>query len=179
MATSTDAVSVTIDQYLNTSYRPDCDWIDGELKERNVGEAPHSAVQKFIITYLSAREEEWGITIWPEQRVQTSTTHYRVPDICVTRDTARFEPIITSAPLVCIEIMSREDRLSELKARADDYLAMGVLAVWIIDSKNRTAWTADRLVLKTVATDLTVQGFQIRVPVAAIFAYLDKLQARR
>ena len=35
MATST---LVPLSEYLRTSYRPDRDWIDGVVKERNVGE---------------------------------------------------------------------------------------------------------------------------------------------
>jgi hypothetical protein len=29
----------------DTTYRPDRDYIDGELKERNMGERPHAALQ--------------------------------------------------------------------------------------------------------------------------------------
>ena len=29
---------VPLSQYLTTSYRPDCEYLDGELLERNVGE---------------------------------------------------------------------------------------------------------------------------------------------
>ena len=32
------AVPVSLQEYLETSYRPDCDYLDGELLERNVGE---------------------------------------------------------------------------------------------------------------------------------------------
>lgn len=42
MATST---LIPVSEYLNTVYRPDCDYIDGELRERNVGERPHAQLQ--------------------------------------------------------------------------------------------------------------------------------------
>ncbi|HLI64222.1 MAG TPA: hypothetical protein VKV05_12550 [Terriglobales bacterium] len=29
---------VTIEEYLRSCYRPDCDYVDGELQERNLGE---------------------------------------------------------------------------------------------------------------------------------------------
>ena len=41
---STVAV-VSIEEYLSTSYRPDCDYVDGEVRERNLGEYPHSNLQ--------------------------------------------------------------------------------------------------------------------------------------
>ncbi len=37
MSTSTP-LFVPLEVYLRTSYRPDRDWIDGEAKERNIGE---------------------------------------------------------------------------------------------------------------------------------------------
>jgi len=31
------ATAVPLSEYLNTTYRPDCDYLEGELLERNVG----------------------------------------------------------------------------------------------------------------------------------------------
>jgi Uma2 family endonuclease len=176
MSTST---LVPLSEYLTTSYRPDCDWIEGELRERNVGEGQHSAIQKFLINYLSAREDLWGITVWPEQRIQTSATHYRVPDLCATRDTAPFERILRTAPILCVEVMCPEDRLNELLERAQDYLAMGVSSVWIVDPRQRGAWAATGEGVEPVVDTLTVAGWEIAVPLSEVFAYLDKLEARR
>ena len=33
---------VPVEEYLRTTYRPDCDYVDGEVLERNVGEKDHS-----------------------------------------------------------------------------------------------------------------------------------------
>ena len=46
---ATSAVLVPLEEYLHTTYRPDRDWIDGEAKERNMGEGPHAMVQGFFI----------------------------------------------------------------------------------------------------------------------------------
>jgi hypothetical protein len=32
----------SVDEYLSTTYRPDCDYVDGRVVERNVGELDHS-----------------------------------------------------------------------------------------------------------------------------------------
>jgi len=178
MAATTEAILVPLDLYLTTTYRPDCDWIEGELRERNMGEAPHSAVQKFLITYLSAREEEWGVTVWPEQRVQTSPTRYRIPDICLTLDTAPYERIFRAAPLLCIEVMSYEDRRSDILERAEDYLAMGIETVWIIDPRRRTATITTQTGTSEAIHVLAIPGTPISVPIAAVFAYVDKMEAR-
>jgi hypothetical protein len=49
MAHSTIA-RVSIDEYLRTSYRPDVEFIDGQLKEKAVVGFPHGVVQGLIFT---------------------------------------------------------------------------------------------------------------------------------
>src|ERR1700730_10547249 len=129
MATS---AQVPLREYLETSYRPDRDWIDGELRERKMGEGQHAVLQKIFTMFLGLREREWNIRVLPEQRVQTSPTHYRIPDICLVRRDSEFESIVHTAPLLCIEILSRDDRMSEMQERVDDYLGMGVAMVWLV-----------------------------------------------
>jgi hypothetical protein len=41
MATTT---AISIEEYLNSSYEPDMEYIDGRLEERNAGEIEHSDV---------------------------------------------------------------------------------------------------------------------------------------
>jgi len=166
-----------LNEYLHTCYRPDCDWIDGEVKERNVGEGQHSAIQKFFIVYLAIRAEELGIQVWPEQRVQVAATRFRVPDVTVMRASDPFQAIITIAPLLCIEILSKDDRMSEIEERAQDYLAMGVPMVWIVDPKTRTAFQKSELGLEAVA-ELTLPDQRVQVAVATVFAELDRLEGR-
>src|SRR6185437_6346576 len=46
------AAAVSLTEYLNTSYRPDCDYLDGELLERNAGEWDHSRLQMLLSRYI-------------------------------------------------------------------------------------------------------------------------------
>ena len=94
------AVRVPLAEYLAMTYRPDCEWIAGELRERNVGEGQHAVIQKFLAMFLGVREEEWGILVRTEQRVQVSTDHFRVPDVCVTHSEDPFEAIVRMPPLL-------------------------------------------------------------------------------
>ena len=36
---------VPVEEYLSTTYRPDCDYVDGEVRERHVGEYEHANLQ--------------------------------------------------------------------------------------------------------------------------------------
>ena len=65
---------ISISGYLSTTYRPDCDYVDGEIRERNVGESEHSILQAAITAWFWNHQREWGIEVRPELRVQVSPT---------------------------------------------------------------------------------------------------------
>jgi Uma2 family endonuclease len=46
--------------------------------------------------------------------------------------------VIFEPPLLVIEILSPDDSYSDTQERAQDYRAMGVETVWIIDPKTRS-----------------------------------------
>jgi Uma2 family endonuclease len=130
---------VSINEYLHTVYRPDCEYIDGVLLERNVGEWNHSRLQTSISGFLWSREKKLGILVVVEQRVQVKPTRFRIPDIAVLTKLPT-GGIITDPPFLCIEILSPDDRMSEMQERIDDYLAFGVPHVWVIDPRTRRAF---------------------------------------
>lgn len=134
------ATAVSLKEYLNTSYRPDCDYLDGELLERNVGEIDHSWLQGMLVHYLISRKKQWGISVLPETRVQVKARRFRVPDITVIAGDLPPGPIITNPPFLCIEILSPSDRLTEMQERIDDYLSFGVSYVWLINPRTRQTY---------------------------------------
>jgi Uma2 family endonuclease len=72
-------------------------------------------------------------------RVQVNSHRYRVLDVCVLRNSDPFVPIIHKAPLICIEVLSPEDRIQPMQERIDDYAQMGVEHIWLIDPVGRHA----------------------------------------
>src|SRR3989442_15550163 len=63
---------VSVEEYLNTSFHPDCDYVDGRVVERNLGELDHSDLQAEIAVFFRLRRKRWGIHAFVEQRVQVS-----------------------------------------------------------------------------------------------------------
>ena len=132
MASST---LIPVSEYLDTPYRPDCDYIDGELQERNVGERPHSALQGILFAIFHANRHIWGVFGFTEQRVQISKQSFRIPDVCVLRRSDPVDAIVQIPPLICIEVLSPRDTLSAMQERIDDYTRMGVENIgWSIRS---------------------------------------------
>jgi len=66
------AVQVSVSDYLNTTYRPDLELLDGRLIERNVGEYDHSNLQGALVAWMRTRQREWNIRVLPEQRIQVA-----------------------------------------------------------------------------------------------------------
>ena len=129
---------IPVDEYLASSYDPDCDYVDGHLEERNFGEWDHASLQMRVSAYLYARQDQWGIRVAPELRVRVAPTRFRVLDVCVVLG----EQVLTKPPFICIEILSPEDRMSRIEERINDYLAMGVPYVWLLDPQTHQAYWA-------------------------------------
>jgi Uma2 family endonuclease len=74
---------VSLEEYLATSYAPDCDYVDGVLEKRNAGELNHSDLQTALAAYLRNRARKWNVKVFTELRIRVSPTRVRIPDICV------------------------------------------------------------------------------------------------
>jgi Uma2 family endonuclease len=128
---------VSVEEYLRSNYHPDCHYVEGRIVERQMGEREHSISQReFIRIFLGLP----GFHVFPEQRVQVKVDRYRVPDLCVIAGDDPREPILTRPPFLCIEIISKDDRLTDVQDVIDDYLEFGVRYVWIVDPRKRRAW---------------------------------------
>jgi len=166
---------ISEEEYLDSSYHPDREFVDGHVLERNVGERKHSILQREFILYFGNRAKQWRVQAFPEQRVRLADRHYRIPDVCVYKEPAPKEDVFATPPFIAIEILSRKDRMSRIREKIDDYLKFGVLYVWVIDPYRRKAdvytpghfYEAGDLILRA-------EDPQIEVPLAELFQALDE-----
>jgi Uma2 family endonuclease len=161
---------IPIGEYLAQSFRPDREYVDGEIRERNVGKWEHARVQALLGAWFVTHEREWATASGTELRVRVSPNRVRVPDLVVLA--AGPQPdVVTEPPLLIVEILSPDDSYSDTQERAQDYRAMGVETVWIIDPKTRTGRMcrgADWI----EASRLEVSGTAVHVELAEIFSHL-------
>jgi Uma2 family endonuclease len=170
---------VPVEEYLATSYEPDCEYDDGAVVERNLGEIEHSFLQAVLTTLFSVNGEPWRVYCLPEQRVQIGPRRFLVPDVCVVPIGAPWERILTHPPLIAIEILSPEDTLRRADEKANEYLRFGVEHVWVVDPYARVAYRASAKGLELQTSgELTVAGTPIIVRVAELFAKLDRVRAQ-
>ena len=124
---------LSLEQYLNTSYSPDREFRDGVLVERNVGEEAHARLQVLLGAYLVAREKQWNIKVYTELRTRVRERWYPIPDVCIYARPGFQGRYTDVPPLLWIEILSHDDRMVDVLAKANELIANGVPYVWIID----------------------------------------------
>jgi len=163
-------LQIPLEEYLGLSFRPDREFVDGEIKERNVGKWEHARVQWLLAHWFGNHEKEWGIVGSTEQRMLVSPNRIRVPDLVVLTVGAQPD-IISDPPLLVIEILSPDDSYSDTQERAQDYRAMGVETVWIIDPKTRTGRMCCGAEWREAAR-LEVKGTALFVDLPEIFSQL-------
>jgi Uma2 family endonuclease len=164
---------ISVSEYLKNSYRPDCDYVDGRIEERNVGEHDHAALQAELIFWFRQRQEEWNVEVLPEQRVQVSATRFRVPDVCLVSLDEPVEQILTKPPLACIEILSPEDTMRRMQERIEDHRQFAVPNIWILDPGIRRGYNC-RPSGWLEAGEFEIPNTPIRLVLSEIFARLRR-----
>lgn len=165
------AAHISLREYLDTDYRPDREYVDGEIRERNVGKFEHARLQALLAIWFGGHESEWDVMVMTEQRVQVAANRVRIPDLVVVPMGPQPD-VLTDPPLLVIEILSPVNTYSDTQERAQDYREMGVETVWIVDPKTRTGRMCSG-VDWTEAVRLQVAGTPIFVDLDAIFSQVQ------
>lgn len=166
---------ISLDEYLHGVWEPDREYVNGEVVERNLGEKDHGAWQAALVALLRGWRQSAQIRVIPELRVRTMPDRYRIPDVVVLDRNPPDEQVITHPPLLCIEILSPEDRIGRIEDKIEEYFRMGVRAVWVIDPRRNIGYQCQGASLrdwKAVDT-LVVPGSPIALDMQTILADLD------
>jgi Uma2 family endonuclease len=123
---------ISVEEYLNTSYDPDVEYVDGVLVERNVGKWLHSLVQRNIIVAFGRKYPQ--ILAVPELRSKTREKRFRIPDVTVLLAPPEGDVLLVPA-FVAIEILSDEDRMTRVIEKLKEYAASGTRHVWVFDPR--------------------------------------------
>ena len=133
-------VLMDVEDYLHASFDgPDCEYLDGEVVERNMGELPHGILQGRLIFLLMQAAERLRIRVVPEIRIQIHPRRFRVADVAAWRPGNIGDRIPTVAPFLVIEILSPEDRITRMQPKIAEYLSIGVEWIWLIDPLEKSA----------------------------------------
>ena len=166
---------ISLEEYLHSAYSPDREYVDGEVQERNLGEYDHASLQDALLGIFRDHRTAWQVKARPELRIQVAAARFRVPDVTVLRNDHPVEQIITTPPLLCIEILSPDDRFGRMDQKITDYLDMGVRAVWVIDPLAKAGYDCrgGHLSMWQLSSRLALSGTPIAVDIAELFRAAD------
>ena len=161
--------AVLIEDYLQTSFEGlDREYVDGEIVERTLPNFIHGKTQwrlSGLIWDLSKTLPFHGRT---ELRSRVRATRVRIPDVSIYAGQEPTERVPTKPPWVAIEILSPDDRHSELMQKFAEYDAWGVRHIWLVEPESRKLRVYADGTLSEVS-ELTIPEFNVQFTAAEIF----------
>jgi Uma2 family endonuclease len=160
-----------VSEYLRTPFDgSDCEYLHGEVAERNWNDLPHGETQGNLLSLLHRLRPKLGLRVLPEITIRISPTRYRVADIAVWRNDNIGTGIPTIAPFLVVEILSPEDRMVRMLPKIQEYLSIGVEWIWIVDPREQTALLfSQKNPAGTVCEILRTDNPDIEIPLTAAF----------
>jgi len=172
---------ISLDEYLNTSYEPDRDFVDGVLVRRHGGTKLHGRLQLIVGSYLRQNEKSHQIQAFVETRLRVDPARggHRVPDVLAVELPSKKGRVVTDVPAIVVEIKSPEDTFDDIVNRCLDYEKLGVANILVMDPDNKRAWLfKDRILQLLSGTSIALnrprQNLTLDFPFAQMFAELDE-----
>lgn len=161
---------VSVEDYLRRTEKPYCEYVDGVLYAKAMPTILHALIQKILMRML----DNQGVESVAEVHVRLSPTKYLIPDVIAAATLER--PYPTKPVLLCVEILSPEDRVGAMLAKCEQYHAWGVPFCWVIDPEKQIGWQyhagGDP---ERVDRGATLIAGQLQVALEELFSELMKL----
>lgn len=169
MATANHLVSV--EEYLASPAFERYEYEGGVVTEKPMPDWKHSRLCGWIIALILKFYPEY--VAGPEVRARLRPDKWRLPDVMVAllEDVKRLE-YATEPPHLCIEVLSKDDELEEMKKKCDSYHEWGVPYCWILDPDKRIAWHFARG-SQIQQTDQSLTAGVISLSVDIVFSCLN------
>jgi Uma2 family endonuclease len=167
---ATAPAPLSIEEYLDTSYEPECEYVDGELIPKAMGTNDHARLQARITRLLYRYEEAGLCQVVTEQSLRVRKTAILIPDVCLLRPDNDEHGVVTKPALLCIEVLSPSDRFAYTLKKCEEYLRWGVPACWIFDPTENRAWVYNARGLSPVAEGGTLRMNEVELSLAELWS---------
>lgn len=126
-----------VEVYLRTTY-PDLDreYRDGNVLERALPDYLHGKTQMLLLLFFGALRRLLPIFPCSEVRMKLREGLYLIPYVAVFHGKEPSQ-IPDTPPLIVMEILSPDDRLSQVRDKLEAFRQWGVAHVWLVDPHGR------------------------------------------
>lgn len=173
----TIATAISLDEYLNTSYEPDREFVDGLLVERNVGTLPHSVLHSLVVLHFGQFRKSHRIQVCCAARTRINSGRYRLPDVLILERPYQHGKVVTDIPAITVEIKSPEDTFDDIVEKCFEYEGLGVSNILVMDPDYRRAWLFEQGTLRLLtgnSVQLNLSQTTLDFPFAEMFAELNE-----
>jgi Uma2 family endonuclease len=181
MATAPTLPLVSAEDYLNTSYEHDMEFVDGVLVERGLPTPAHATLQAILMEHLRKYRREFHFGVMPECRVElVKRSRYRIPDVLICSLPVPSGKVLDTAPLAVMEIWSPDDKIGQQMARFREYWTLGVRQIVLLDPEDLTTLRyEDGALIEGHLSELQLpDGARVPFPTASLLEELREELAR-
>jgi Uma2 family endonuclease len=162
---------ITEEQYLGSKFEPDAEFVRGEIAERSMPDYLHSKIQGLLLIWLGRLMERHRVQPCPELRMRLGPGVYRVPDIALIAGPEPEVRFPDTPSLVTVEIVSLDDRYSDVIEKLEEYRKWGVPHIWLVDPHKKRLSVYNASGLQDVPS-LTLPEYNFEIPAQALFSGL-------
>jgi len=121
----------------------------------------HSKTQAQLIVVLAARGKSQHVFVRPDLRLKIRPTLILIPDITVFRPDEPEGRCRGTPPFIAIEILSLDDKLSDVRDKLETYRTWGVPHVWLVDPHSRRMYTCDHGLMEVETLQIPELGLTL------------------
>jgi Uma2 family endonuclease len=158
------------EDYLRMTFEHDAEFVHGEIVERGMPNYVHGRLEGLIFAEFDRLRQAHGLFPCVEVRMKVAADLYRIPDVAVLAGPAS-QQVPDKPPLVVVEILSKDDRYSDVMQKLDEYREWGVPHIWVIDPSTKRFSMYTELGLQNVSS-LGLADYQFQLMPAELFANL-------
>jgi Uma2 family endonuclease len=162
---------IRAEDYLRMTFEHDAEFVHGEIVERSMPDLTHSRIQTLIAVQVESLRQQHRLSGCVELRMRVVPDVYRIPDVAIFAGKLPKQQVPDKPPLAVIEILSKDDRHSDLMEKLEEYRKWGVPHIWVIDPSTKRFSIYTEFGLQNVSS-LSLSDYPFQLTPAELFANL-------
>ncbi len=162
---------IRAEDYLRMTFEHDAEFVHGEIVERSMPDLTHGRIQSLIVIAFGKLNPKYPFFPCVEVRIRVAEGVYRIPDVAVFAGKLPAQPVPDKAPLIVVEVLSKDDRYIDLIQKLDEYREWGVPHIWVVDPLTKRFSMYTELGLQNVSS-LSLPDYPFQLTPSELFANL-------